>query len=297
MNKENNQNDIETNKTNLAASVLFENQFMSRTLDQQIARCDDYELAHYFKSWLPEHQPILEAGCGSGRWVGWFVNHGWSAAGLDWSEVLCERAREAIPGARFEAGDMRDMPFDDGEFGAIVSLGAVEHTSEGPEAALYEYYRVLRQDGIAIITVPYLSPFRRVSRFIGFPKILISRISLLRHLLRKKIGPRSYKEAKLGTLNGCAADYIVGDQGWEFFQYHFTRPQMRAFLQEAGFKVIEEFVEFRAEGVFHNFGRIAGTYDLKQGLFVFTSIGKLLKRIIPLEKVGHMLCYLVRREN
>jgi SAM-dependent methyltransferase len=140
-----------------AAGTAVEEQFMAHGLEKQVSHCDHYERANYFTKFLPEHQPILEAGCGSGRWVAWFVKNGWSAAGLDWSETLCDRARRAIPGARFEVGDMRDMPFDDGEFGAIVSLGAVDHTPEGPMGSLKEYYRVLRQGGIAIISVPYLA--------------------------------------------------------------------------------------------------------------------------------------------
>jgi SAM-dependent methyltransferase len=215
--------------------------------------------------------------------------------GLDWSEKLCDRARRAIPSARFEVSDMRDIPFEDGEFGAIVSLGAVEHTPEGPVGSLKEYYRVLRQNGIAIISVPYLGPFRRLQRFITKPKVVISRISFLRVLLGKQIGSRTFKEAKFETLSGFAADFFTDEQGWEFYQYNFSKSQMRVFLQEAGFEIIEEFVEFGDEGILHNFGKIAGTYDYDNGMVKFTTIGKLLRKIIPLDKVGHMLCYLVRK--
>lgn len=50
-----------------AAGRAFETGFMQRSLEQQIAHCDHYELADYFRKWLPDYQPILEAGCGSGR--------------------------------------------------------------------------------------------------------------------------------------------------------------------------------------------------------------------------------------
>ena len=56
-----------SDRTIPAAGARFEASFMSRDLNQQIEQCDHYELADHFKRWLPEHQPILEAGCGSGR--------------------------------------------------------------------------------------------------------------------------------------------------------------------------------------------------------------------------------------
>lgn len=91
---------------------------------------------------------------------------------MDWSEALCARARAAIPNGRFEAGDMRSMPYEDNEFGSIVSLGAIEHTIEGPYDSLREYARVLRPDGIAIITVPSWSAVRKITRVFSLPRYL-----------------------------------------------------------------------------------------------------------------------------
>ncbi|MEI6704513.1 MAG: class I SAM-dependent methyltransferase, partial [Deltaproteobacteria bacterium] len=79
----------------------FESVFISSPLAEQIAHCNHYELAPLFKTYLPGHEPILEAGCGSGRWVAWFMQQGWQAVGLDWSAELCERAGKEIPQGRF----------------------------------------------------------------------------------------------------------------------------------------------------------------------------------------------------
>lgn len=280
------------------AGKLFEDSFMARDLNLQIEQCDQYELANYFRKWLPEHQPILEAGCGSGRWVAWFIKNGWTAAGLDWSEACCVRARRAIPEALFEVGDMRDMPFEDSEFGAIVSLGAVEHSPEGPMRSLKEYYRVLRPDGIAIITVPYLGPVRRTLRVLNTPKTAFTQNWRLRRLLGKRLGAvRTSAEARAATVRGYTADFVPTERGWEFYQYHFSKQQMRTFIQDAGLKIVEEFVEFGDEGILHNFGRMAGAFDYARGKVSFSPIGKLLRRSLPLDQMGHMLCYLVRKND
>jgi len=147
----------------------FEASFLSVPLAQQIANCDHYELAPLFRRVIPDHQPMLEAGCGSGRWVAWAVQQGWASIGIDWSEALCAQARKTIPGGVFHAADMRAMPVEANSIGCILSLGAVEHASEGPAASLREYLRVLRPDGLALITVPYLSPMRRIVRGLKAP--------------------------------------------------------------------------------------------------------------------------------
>ena len=283
-----------------APGVSFEQGFMSHSLEKQVAHCDHYELANYFKKWLPLHQPILEAGCGSGRWVAWFVRNGWISTGLDWSEACCERARQVIPEAKFVAGDMRNMPFDNEVFGAIVSLGAIEHSPEGPASSLKEYYRVLQQGGIGIITVPYLSPIRKIHRLLTSPLKALSRNSFLRQILGKRVGSgegKTIDEVRSESLSGFAADYILSINGWEFYQYHLSKPQMQIFLMEAGFEIIEEFIDFGDEGILHNFGRVVGKYDYDNGKVSFSVIGKMLRKILPVYLMGHMLCYLVRKNN
>lgn len=290
-------NENHPDKEMLAAGLVFEKSFMSVNLEQQIRHCDHYEIVDYFQKWLPDHQPILEAGCGSGRWVAWFTKNGWKATGLDWSANLCERARRAIPGARFEVGDMRDMPFDDEEFGVIVSLGAIEHSPEGPMRSLKEYHRVLRPGGIAIITVPYLGPVRKLMRFISKPKVIVKQSRLVRNILGKKTGACSIYEAKKQTIAQYTADFVMTEKGWDFFQYHFTKTQMRAFLADARFEILEEFVEFIDEGILHNFGRIAGTFDFKQGKVLLSWTGRMLRKVCPGSSTGHMLCYIVQKQE
>ena len=189
---------------------------------------------------------------------------------------------------------MRDMPFEDGEFGAIVSLGAVEHSPEGPMRSLREYQRVLRPGGIAIITVPYLGPIRKALRTINAPITALKRSRWLRQLLGKPLVSQTSDQARKDStgevLRGYAADFIPAEHGWEFYQYHFSKGQMRAFIQDSGFEIIEEFVEFGDEGILHNFGQIVGVFDYDRAKVSFSGIGKVLRNALPLDLMGHMLC-------
>lgn len=258
---------------------------MSLPLADQIRHCDDYELAPNFAKWLPAHQPILEAGCGSGRWVAWFAARGWRATGIDWSEALCERARREVPGVDFVAGDMRAMPFADGAFGSIVSLGAIEHDIAGPQAALREYMRVLHDGGIAIVTVPYSGPFHRIVRGVK---------AALRNLIGKN--PPERRAARAQTHQEWDCDLMPSPSGWVFFQYLFSRPQMRDFLANAGCEICEEFVAFRSEGLLQFLGRLIGNFDYSAGSVRLNPLGALAMRLLPLSWCGMMLCYIARKK-
>jgi SAM-dependent methyltransferase len=52
-------------------------------------------------------------------------------------------------------GDVHELPFRDGSFASYLSFGVLEHFPFGPEPALREAHRVLRNGGVAVLTVPY----------------------------------------------------------------------------------------------------------------------------------------------
>jgi len=63
--------------------AVFEGFFVGADATEQASRCDDHELAPWFLRWLPEHQPILEAGFGTGRWLAWFEGQAWRSVGIE----------------------------------------------------------------------------------------------------------------------------------------------------------------------------------------------------------------------
>lgn len=97
---------------------------------------------------------ILDAGCGTGGLIRRLAPQRpeWSWTGVDVEPLACALARER------GATDVREasvtaLPFDDGEFDAVVCADVLYHLADD-DAALRELARVLRPGGVAVINVP-----------------------------------------------------------------------------------------------------------------------------------------------
>jgi SAM-dependent methyltransferase len=97
---------------------------------------------------------VLDVPCGTGRIAVPLAERGFTVAGLDISEAVLARAREAGPGLDFRQGDMRQLPWGDGSFDALLNLwtafGYFE-TQEEDERALAEFARVLAPGGTLVL--------------------------------------------------------------------------------------------------------------------------------------------------
>lgn len=54
--------------------------------------------------------PVLDAACGTGRHVGYLLDRGREAIGVDASAAMLERAGEKLPGADLRQGDLAELP-------------------------------------------------------------------------------------------------------------------------------------------------------------------------------------------
>src|SRR4029079_10963853 len=90
------------------------------------------------------------------RILAWASRQGARAYGIDISEPIAVQARDGFDTRRCLRGavaDVRDLPFRDGSFDAVYSMGTIEHFDE-TERAVGEIARVLKPGGRAIVGVP-----------------------------------------------------------------------------------------------------------------------------------------------
>ena len=139
------------------------------------------------------------------RILAWASGHGAHAYGVDISEPTVVQAQAAFAAGprplHGAVGDVRDLPFRDGSFDAIYSMGTIEHFDD-TEGAVAEMARVLKTGGRAIIGVPNRhDPFLR---------------------------------PLLATVLQALGLYAYG------YEKSYSRLALRQMLQRAGFTIVDE---------------------------------------------------------
>jgi ubiquinone/menaquinone biosynthesis C-methylase UbiE len=106
---------------------------------------------------LPAGARILDVGCGSGKLARFWRQQGGDVVGLDISdEALAFTHGKGVAAVK---GDVRKLPFTDGEFDLVYSDGLLEHFPD-PDAVLAELFRVSR--GVVFNLVPRTTVFNRL---------------------------------------------------------------------------------------------------------------------------------------
>jgi ubiquinone/menaquinone biosynthesis C-methylase UbiE len=96
---------------------------------------------------------ILDIGCGSGTLAKRLAEDGAAVTGIDPGAAALEKARSAVPEARFEAASADALPFPAASFDGAVMLNALHHVPD-PAAALAEAARILAPGGVLIVVEP-----------------------------------------------------------------------------------------------------------------------------------------------
>ena len=119
---------------------------------------------HRFFNRLELSKPILDLGCGDGHFASTvFENPLNVGIDLRLDSVMSAKARNGVYRVVVQ-GSAGDLPFEDEEFGSVISNSVLEHIPQ-PDRALREIARILRSGSLFAFTVPseYFREFLGVS--------------------------------------------------------------------------------------------------------------------------------------
>ncbi len=142
---------------------------------------------------------------------------GYDARGIDFdADSVLDSVRTGgyFPG---DIGDLNCLPYADSSYDAILLAGTVEHVYGGPEKGFSEAFRVLRPDGIMVLTIPYINLVRKLVLpfymtrdwwFSNFPEArkekffeyVFTRSEVVRMLLRAGFGVKECRRAYYTTV-------------------------------------------------------------------------------------------------
>lgn len=171
-----------------------------KELNHLLGNIDIYLLDQVLKGRFPSHYKILDAGCGEGRNLIYFIRNGYEVFGIDKNEdaikmlrYLAKSINSDYPLSRFVSGDVCRMPFKDQQFDALVS-SAVLHFAENENhflGMLSELHRVLKPSGVLFARMATIMGMEHSVKPLGEGKYLLPdgsvRFLLTQELLEKII--------------------------------------------------------------------------------------------------------------
>ncbi|MBI3742478.1 MAG: class I SAM-dependent methyltransferase [Chloroflexi bacterium] len=118
----------------------------------------------YLSDWIgsQKNKRVLEIGCGQGRIIVPLARQNNQVIGIDISNEMlsiCQtRLKQEGLNVPLVRADTRHLPFRDGVFELVYSLGVVEHFEETAQA-INEHARVSKVEGTVIVSVPHRRSF------------------------------------------------------------------------------------------------------------------------------------------
>ena len=216
---------------------------------------------------MPEHKiflkymapgaKVLEAGCGVGQVVIALRARGIDCHGLDFAQKTIEILNRQFPDLPFRLGDIRDLPYSDNSFDGYISLGVIEHFTEGQEKMLREAARVVKPGGCIFISVPALNGWRKFR----------SRFGLYDTAATEPFFEACYSVDEL--------EQLLGNAGFRPVERSFINSVM-TFVQETPLRPLYRHIE-----------------DLR---YVRGAVDRVLRFVLPKSLFGHMVMVVATRK-
>jgi SAM-dependent methyltransferase len=163
---------------------------------------------------LPEQGPVIDAGCGVGRWAGRLTGLGYDVIGIEQAPGMIAELRRAEHGPRFTLieGSMETADVPPDSAGLVLALGSLQYTAD-PEATVRRFARWVRPGGRVAVLVDSL-------------------VALVVELLRE--GRPAEAAERLRTRTGCWS--VAGHQA----EMHLMdRARLTAAFEDAGLREVE----------------------------------------------------------
>lgn len=129
---------------------------MKENLQQQFGNIDIYLFDQLLKGTYDKCRHVLDAGCGAGRNLVYFLQNGFEVYAIDPNAAAVAAAQQlaatlapALPAINFRTAKAEALPFEDGFFDLVISSAVLHFANDEShfEAMLYSMWRVLKPGG------------------------------------------------------------------------------------------------------------------------------------------------------
>jgi tellurite methyltransferase len=129
----------------------------SRDLHRQVGDIDIYLFDQILRGRFDGRRRVLDAGCGGGRNLVWFLRNGYDVYAVDGDPAAVSAVRDlsarlapSLPASNIQQGQLDALPWGDASMDGVVSSAVLHFAADEPHFArmLEELWRVLRSGGL-----------------------------------------------------------------------------------------------------------------------------------------------------
>jgi cyclopropane fatty-acyl-phospholipid synthase-like methyltransferase len=170
------------------------------------------QFIHEFLNLLPPKSTILDAACGTGRYLPFLLENGHSVVGIDQSQGMLAHAKTKFPSVPFEKIGLQEIAYQ-AVFDGVICMDAIENVCpEDWPLVLTNFHQALKPHGYLYFTAETMENADENEIRQAFDRA---------------------QKAGLPVVYGEFPDE-------EVYHYHPTNQQVREWVQQAGFEILRE---------------------------------------------------------